>query len=161
MIFKISWDNSETFHVCSFSMMRCLIVQSCIVSQSFEARDSLADESSAGGNRRFTTAIRACILLYPPTTIYHRCSSPVYDSFVSYESSFTLILDISVSIDYASSSLSDVLVSIGDIGVGGTRTFQFSRPELLDFFMPVLILHRILAVQIAIELKTNRTSPES
>jgi len=56
-----------------------------------------------------------------------------YDSSVSYERSFTLIPDISSCIDYTSSSLSNVLVSIGDIGVGGTRTFQFSRPELLVF----------------------------
>ena len=47
--------------------------------------------------------------------------------------SFQIYLPV-YGIDYASSSLSDVLVSIGDIGVGGTRTFHFSRPELLDFF---------------------------
>lgn len=73
----------------------------------------------------------------PPATIYCRCSSRLYDTSVSLRArSFTLTPDISARIDYASSSLSDVLVSIGDRCGRNAHVPVFFRPELLDFLSP-------------------------
>lgn len=73
----------------------------------------------------------------PPGTIYCRCSRPGFtiSPFLIRARSFTLTPDISARIDYASSSLSDVLVSIGDrcgrnahVPVFSTRIAQFPMP---------------------------------
>lgn len=72
----------------------------------------------------------------PPTTIYRRCivSALRFHCFLQVRS-FTLTPDISARIDYASSSLSDVLVSIGDrcgrnahVPVFSTRIARFPMP---------------------------------
>lgn len=89
---------------------------------------------SPGGNRLFYDGH---LSLYP--AVRRRQFIAVvprgYNSSVSYERSFTLIPDISARIDYASSSLSDVLVSIGNrcgrnahVPVFSTRIARFPMP---------------------------------
>lgn len=96
----------------------------------FANDNSLLEETA-----RFMTAIRACILLSANDNL-----SPMFVPALRFRCflrvrSFTLIPDISARIDYASSSLSDVLVSIGDrcgrnahVPVFSTRIARFPMP---------------------------------
>lgn len=144
---------------CHRGLFYAVCKQHCFT-RSYEARRFLADDNFLLKEKPFVfmTAIRACILLSVADNLSSMFVSALrllcflralFHSHSRY---------ISACIDYASSSLSDVLVSIGDRCGRNAHVLVFST-RIVRFPMPVQISCRIFAVRAAVAIDSRKKSP--